>query len=736
MATNATKVSSSIEASCKLCTNFFSDPRMLPCLHTFCCNCLKKHFEKEKSDSHLCPTCEVSFEIPEGSVEALPKDLRSIYEADVAHLEEKIKNPSGVSCDRCIKSSESVAVRFCCNCCKFLCKCCTEDHMRWQITYEHELVEVGEGKEDQNGKGLLNSVPHKEMNCQLHSDEKLKFYCKTCSCLICRDCVVLSHNGHKYERMEKIAEEERSDLMSFLAETDSAGSDLQDAMAQIQKVIQSVKTKQKSVDDQIKDVFKNLRDVLYRREELLLAKCSEVGLGKVTALSIQSEEIKKISKDIVKICGKIKEAAQIYTPAEMLSAKGAMAAKLKNLMQQFKSCSLEPCKNDTILVSLNGVTIEEQMEKFGAVTGGCFAGGSTASIYIPQAIKGKEKKILVTARDLQGKLYPNGGEVVKAKLGLIGSDDFDINGEVKDNQDGTYVVSITPQTTGEHQLSITIRNENIKCSPFTLGVREPRTYTSLSCQRNYSISSQTWDVAISDNEEIFITNYGQHCIEVKNKSGGHIRIIGRSGSYGSENGQFQYPSGIAIQGDVIYVADQGNSRVQKLTTQGKFLSKFGSSGSGDGQLSTPREICIDPKGLIYISEYGNNRISVFKADGTFDHHITGNLNDPRGIAFDSSGNLHVASYGNSSVIVFTPEGKESMTYGSGVIQNPSGIAIDPEGYVFISEYRSTSSRLFVFDPKHKKVNCITGFNYASGISLDSEGFIYIADYSNCRVCKY
>ena len=131
MATNATKVSS-LEASCKLCTNFFSDPRMLLCLHTFCCNCLKKHFEKEKSESHLCPTCELSFEIPDGGVEALPKDLRSIYEADVAHLEEKIKNPSGVSCDRCIKSSESVAVRFCCNCCKFLCKRCTEDHMRWQ----------------------------------------------------------------------------------------------------------------------------------------------------------------------------------------------------------------------------------------------------------------------------------------------------------------------------------------------------------------------------------------------------------------------------------------------------------------------------------------------------------------------------------------------------------------------------------------------------------------------------
>ena len=49
---------------------------------------------------------------------------------------------------------------------------------------------------------------------------------------MCCDCVILSHSGHKYERMEK---EGKSDLMSFLTETNSAGSDLQDPMAQIEK---------------------------------------------------------------------------------------------------------------------------------------------------------------------------------------------------------------------------------------------------------------------------------------------------------------------------------------------------------------------------------------------------------------------------------------------------------------------------------------------------------------------
>ena len=736
MATNISKKST--PASCAQCTNYFSDPRMLPCLHSFCCKCLKILFEEEKIECYLCPTCKLPFEIPDSGVEALPKDLRSIYEADVARYEEKVKSPSGASCDRCIESSESVAVKFCCKCCKFLCKQCTEDHMRRRKTYEHELVEVGEEKEDQNGKGLLDNVPHKVIYCQFHSDEVLKFYCKTCSCLICRDCVVLSHNGHKYERMEKVAEEERSDLMSLLTETDSAGSDLQDAIAQMEKAIQNVKIKQKSVDGHIQEFFKVRYDALRRREENLLEVSSEAGLKKITALTEQTREVKKLHSEIVRTCGKIKNAAQIYTSEEMLSAKAAMAKKLKTLMQQYKDYFLDPCNNESMPVEFDATAVDNEIEKLGVVYGGCYAGGSTASLHIPQAINGRERKIIVVARDQQGKRYPHGGEVVQAMLSLIGSSDFNVKGEIKDNEDGTYVVSITPRAAGEHQLKITIGSEDIKFSPFTISVREPRDYSSLSSslQQTFSVSSQAWDVAFSNNNnEVFIVDYGYHSIEVKDKSNEHVRTIGTRNSSGSGDAQFYHPTAIAIQGDAIYVADGNNNRIQKLTTSGEFLSKFGESGSGNGQLSNPRGICIDPDGQVYVSEYSNNRISVFKADGTFDRHITGDLSNPWGVAFDPSGNLHVANYNKNSIVVFTPEDKEVTTYGSGIIQRPSGIAIDPEGYVFISEYRSSSSRLTILNHLYEQVHSFQ-VAYAVGSALDGEGFLYVTDYNNCRVYKY
>jgi tripartite motif-containing protein 71 len=58
------------------------------------------------------------------------------------------------------------------------------------------------------------------------------------------------------------------------------------------------------------------------------------------------------------------------------------------------------------------------------------------------------------------------------------------------------------------------------------------------------------------------------------------------GCTGSGDGQFNHPHGNEIdpQGNV-YITDQGNSRVQKFTSNGTFITKWGSEGSGNAQFS-------------------------------------------------------------------------------------------------------------------------------------------------------
>jgi tripartite motif-containing protein 71 len=61
----------------------------------------------------------------------------------------------------------------------------------------------------------------------------------------------------------------------------------------------------------------------------------------------------------------------------------------------------------------------------------------------------------------------------------------------------------------------------------------------------------------------------------------------------------------------VYVADAGNNRIQKFDPSGSFITKWGSLGSGDGQLNQPAGVAVDRLGNVYVADAGNNRIQKF-----------------------------------------------------------------------------------------------------------------------------
>ena len=85
------------------------------------------------------------------------------------------------------------------------------------------------------------------------------------------------------------------------------------------------------------------------------------------------------------------------------------------------------------------------------------------------------------------------------------------------------------------------------------------------------------------------------------------------GSEGSSNGQFNTPTGIAVDSsDEIYVAENINDRIQKFTSDGTFITAWGSKGSSIGQFSGPLDIAVGSSGVVYVADGGNNqRIQVF-----------------------------------------------------------------------------------------------------------------------------
>ena len=90
------------------------------------------------------------------------------------------------------------------------------------------------------------------------------------------------------------------------------------------------------------------------------------------------------------------------------------------------------------------------------------------------------------------------------------------------------------------------------------------------------------------------------------------KFIRRFGSQGSGPGQLNKPYGVALDSsDMIYVADSNNNRICVFSPEGQFLKSFGSEGEAQGQFKQPHMVCVDENDLILVSDCGNNRIQIF-----------------------------------------------------------------------------------------------------------------------------
>ncbi len=205
-------------------------------------------------------------------------------------------------------------------------------------------------------------------------------------------------------------------------------------------------------------------------------------------------------------------------------------------------------------------------------------------------------------------------------------------------------------------------------------------------------------VAVDTSGNVYVADTSNHRIQKFTSEG---VFLTEWGNWGSGDGKFNEPRGVAVDGSGnVYVLDYVNQRIQKFTSQGAFLKKWGRPGSGDGEFHYPGGIAVDPVpggGNVYVAEDGDNhRIQKFTSEGAF---LTkwgswgeedGQFEFPCGLAVDSSGNVYVTDPGNHRIQKFTSEGvflKKWGTAGSGdgAFDSPLGVAVDTSGNVYVVE---------------------------------------------------
>ena len=127
-------------------------------------------------------------------------------------------------------------------------------------------------------------------------------------------------------------------------------------------------------------------------------------------------------------------------------------------------------------------------------------------------------------------------------------------------------------------------------------------------------------IAMDGDGNLLITDGRAHKVLKFTKDG---QFLGKWGSHGSGPGELDSPWGITIDGDgFVYVADFNNHRVQKFAADGTVVAQFGSHGARRGQLNHPTGVTVDPDGDIYISDWSENgweqgRVHIFDKTGKF-----------------------------------------------------------------------------------------------------------------------
>ena len=736
------------EVSCSVCMTTFTEPKILPCLHSFCLHCLNGILRTSgRHDIIPCPECRREVQVPSsGNLKDLPTNFRMNSLLDVLAIKEC--HTAGVKCGNCDKSSRHSS--YCFQCCAFWCDECIIAHNLIKANKEHRVLALKDF-EDQD----IEDVLKRPVFCQQkhHKKEELKFFCNNCDVAICNLCVATIHDGHAKIVLEEAASERKIQVKSVIEKQKKTIEHKKTKIADLERQCNQIEARGDAVKRDIHKFAENMISLIETKKKEMLNKADKQIKESLGCVRTQQCEVNRRVKLLETAVEKTETLLKRCTNAEITqldkSLNTVLPEEVSDIGKQ-AATDLEGLRqflfkeNKTLLDSLNSDNIGS-FQTF--VTNTCAHQSSAEGKGISEARVGLELNFLLTTRNAEGEQCYNQRDCVNVEIKNQQGHDCATEVRLKDEKDGSYKVRYFLKDTGKCQVSVKINKEHIRGSPFPVKPK-PRQFRHVLSfgQKGSSVGMRfgPYGVAANERDEIAVTDIVTYRVKVFSSDGTYLRSFGREGD---KQGELNWPAGIAFDKNKrSIVVDSNNNRVQLFNDQGEYLSQFGGEGNLDHKLRDPLGLSVDRNENIIVADWGNKVIKTFSPSGQF----LFKLGEGEGEGFTSPCHciqydkyLIVSDDGDHCIKVFDINGNFLYKFGNkgnrdGEFKEPRFLSVNKAGHLMVCDRDNHRVQVFElsgrFVTKFGKQGSGPGeFKCPTSTAVLSDGRIVVADLWNNRI---
>ena len=262
MATSAVYQDLNEFVTCPICLELFEgrNPRALPCLHSFCSNCIQGVLDAARivkgTNDILCPICKELTTVPGGNV----SNLRAYFiSQQIQTIIAQSKNKYS-KCKICQNPQQSEVASYCLHCTMAVCKKCKSKHDRRHSN--HAQVRVS-----------ASTIAY--VVCSEH-DQYVEAFCIDCNRAVCSACAIDTHADHNIKDLCSNEDEEHGLDQVFVNHIDSADKQLSKLKIIQDEFNKGIDTARDQLDRHLYDAIKLLKQQHKSFREYLQQRRDEV----------------------------------------------------------------------------------------------------------------------------------------------------------------------------------------------------------------------------------------------------------------------------------------------------------------------------------------------------------------------------------------------------------------------------------------------------------------------------